>query len=236
MSRFARLLLQDKRRPPPIRRSWPGILAFAFGVLTSQSSPGVPIVYDNGAPDLVTALASDFHFPAQAAEDFSLTSETTISGVQWWGTYGGSFPGPPSPDTFTIRLYLPDIDGSPMQLPEREWQVGQPYRIDTGLDLQQNFDLFEYRATLGEITLSEGDYFLSIVNNTIGTRDDWFWATSDANGNAFHRSFDSSAWRNDIPSRQLELAFRVLGVPEPASVVVLATGLIAAVFSPRRRR
>ena len=70
------------------------------------------IIFNNGAPDLNNAGESDFDFPFQQADNFSLApGAETIRDVHWWGIYA-FINTPTAPDNFTIRIFA-DNGGVP---------------------------------------------------------------------------------------------------------------------------
>ena len=77
-------------------------------------------------------------------------------------------------------------------------------------------------------------YWLSIVNNTVGTSNTWAWGIeSFATGNALSRSTDGDNWSTD----PFNLAFRLTGpaIPEPTAALLFGSGFAVVGLAARRR-
>jgi len=97
-----------------------GSLAVAGGANASDV-----LVFDNGAGGAAgsnNSIVSDRSFPNFSADDFLLSSATTITRVEWTGRYGGT---PNATDDFTIAFFEDDGSGgaSGFGLPNSATQV-----------------------------------------------------------------------------------------------------------------
>ena len=150
-------------------------------------------------------------------------------------------------DDFTIRLFNV-VAGVPADNPFHEINVGHVGRTDTGDDIilvvEQPFpqfplfvpsDLFEYWVDVPDIPLAADTYFLSIVNDTTGHTDPWYWALVGDGENGFARNSDGDVWTGVLNQ---SVAFNLTGevVPEPSTLVLAALALIALFAHARRRR
>ena len=203
-----------------------GQIGFGSAVALLGIAAGTPamagIIFNNGAPDLSNGWASDFSFPSQQADDFSLApGAETIRDVHWWGLYAFSNT-PTAPDNFTIRIFA-DNGGVPAVNSLFNFNLGDVGRMDTGDNIFV-FDVYKYSVDIPDTTLVPNTpYWLSIVNNTAADTDDiWFWATSSQTGNAAERVSDGQNWVSPSggpPGH--ELAFNLTTVPEPSAVLGL---------------
>ena len=110
--------------------------AFVSFVLTlallgwGQTALATPIIFDNGSPNLETAVGSET-FGSQVAENFSLvTGSTTVTGINWWGAYGNAATAPPT-DDFPVAFFN-DAAGQPEPTPFLGFHLGDVGRTATG--------------------------------------------------------------------------------------------------------
>lgn len=188
------------------------------------------VVFDNGAPDGVNAVASDPNVPQFAAETFTLGASTSFDTVHWFGTYafGGT---PPATDAFTIAFYdtTGDIPNA-TPLANLTFTAGNAVNRTLTQATVEGFDIFQYSSALsGPVTLGPGTYGIGIVNDTTSDPDDdWAWATSSRVGAFFVRR-DTSATYDRVPGGNL--AFRLINsaeavaAPEPGSIALLLSTL-----------
>jgi hypothetical protein len=208
-------------------------------------------LYDNGAPDNVNAFRSDFASnnggpsstdTQQVSDDFSLAGPSTVNSVGWWGLYAFQDTSVPLTDNFTIRIFA-DAAGMPSTAPLFQFAVGNSVnRVDTGIQIQ-GFEQFSYTATLPATLLGAGSYWLSVLNNSTGQTNDWFWSTSnDSAGDAMNRDTEASPWApaavsSDFPNG-FETAFNIGGAaaaaPDAGSSALLLGLALAALFVVKR--
>jgi len=213
-----------------------GSLAVAGGANASDV-----LVFDNGAGGAAgsnNSIVSDRSFPNFSADDFLLSSATTITRVEWTGRYGGT---PNATDDFTIAFFEDDGSGgaSGFGLPNSATQVSFDVGNNVNRTASEIGGIFSYSADVSFNAAADTRYFVSIFENT--TTDSIFFrrivlsdvgddsANNDsANLNSVN-STDLIGWR-DNGNRD---DFRLYAVPEPGSLAAFGMG---AFFLTRRRR
>ncbi len=172
------------------------IAACVFGLSVRAAA-----LFGNGSPNpdaggVASNFGHDPEYEYQSADDFVLTSDTTLAKVRWWGMYQGSNM-PLDPDAFSIRIFA-DAGGIPAATPIVDEQVVRVRRRPTGVT-SGGYDIYEYTTQLKpHVTLSAGTYWLSIVEDVDveETATAWLWAlSSNSSGNHAFRATDISAWQ-----------------------------------------
>jgi len=218
-----------------VKRS--GILVLlALGLAVIPNPAAAMLLFDNGAPDLVSGLSSDAGINLTVADDFSFAFDATVTEIQWFGGYGGHVPA--AIDDFTVRIF--DDDALVPLMGSFRPVLGQPVRVDTGLDQTEGgetFDIYQYTLEIaGEPLLADTPYWLSIQNDTTSSGGNWFWATTAGAGNAAATAGDGNLWFRDL--NRFALAFNVSGsspIPEPSAALVFGMGWIVVSGAIRRR-
>lgn len=216
--------------------------------LMQQTAVASTIIYDNGNPDLIIQTVSDFSPHGsegfvQVADDFILRPDaTTVTGVNWWGSYGSNtLPN----DDFTIRLFNFISPGVPAITPFYEANVGAVLRTNTGLMSSGGLNIHAYSAIIPTIDLlADNFYYLSIINNTPGVEfNSWAWSSTNATIPSFLRRSSSSlgientSWRT-FDTDVIGYAFNLTGpsqIPEPTTLALISIGLASIGISRKRK-
>lgn len=206
-----------------------GVLALTTSA-RAQTSP-----HQNGAPDGIGGAS--ITNPYRVVDDFTFTSLTIIDGIRFWNLQETAF----NVAGFEWSISM-DAGGAP-GLAVAGGTFTPAVRLAQGLAgsglLYQN-DLF-----IGTQTLAPGTYWLNLRDNA--GPPDIFWATTSSQAGYFAQyGQDNPPPNPDDPnnpnlpiqyvSLDTDLAFDLTLTPEPATVLLVATGLLALGMVPRRSR
>ncbi len=174
-------------------RAWPVLVA---GILALARPPLV--LHDNGDPSqgFGTAVLSELDTINQVGDDFALSRESVVQGLEWWGTGEGN--------DFAIRVFAFD-GGTPASEPLFDVDAG----VVDGVPEDFSGQVFlHYHAVLPDLALGPGQYLLSVVDRTPDAM--WFWAASCEDGCenlSWRRPLDGDDWKVG----NFEMAFRLIG-------------------------
>jgi hypothetical protein len=218
-------------------------LALVAVLLSPVGAQAGPIIYDNGGPDApggsgtsdLDSISTGGIFQ-EIADDFTLATSATIGGVNWWGAYTPNNQSNAVPDDFTIRVF-DDLFALVASV-----NVGSVSRSDTGLDNFLGLDIYGYEATFSPLILTSGQYWLSVVNNTVGDAEGerWSWqSTAGITGSLgrFRQSLGTpltgaDGWNDETA---IDFAFAITAVPEPGTLALFGIGLLGMGLSRRKK-
>ncbi|MBL0922444.1 MAG: hypothetical protein IBJ10_10000 [Phycisphaerales bacterium] len=195
-----------------------------------------PIVYS--APPVTAdgyfsdAVGGQF-YGQMIADNFTLTSDTTVSGVNWWGSTENYF-GPPDYSnfaSFTVMI----MDGNFDVVHSETFNTGDTGPVATGLvnsgGGEQYFQSVKFSQTFN---LSGGfEYWIAIgTTNFSASGDAWVWSSATGDGIIASNDFGGAGFLVFTGSLS-DQAFEIQAIPTPGAVSLLA---MAGLVVIRRRR
>ncbi len=199
-------------------------------ILGHSTSAIAALIWNNGDPNNGNAYVSDPTFPIQYGDDFTLTSTTVVSKIEWFGAYKGTSLTANPTDAFSLRIFK-ITSGAPEKNPILQLSPSGIVRQQTSGTLPFGNFVYNYQADITPTSLAPGQYLFSVINNTAGQTDQWMWALhqSVSGDKCWMRFRDTDSWGGPYGT---EFAFKLHSpdvIPEPSTIIfgLGLTGVLA---------
>ena len=187
-------------------------------------------IYDNGAPNQLNGNEMTQWIQT---EDFRLSATRTFNEVKFWavvstdGTYTGNI-------TYYIYGDNAGIPGNILStgnLPVPAVATGM--NTSFGSELLLDFPIAAFTANANTL------YHLGLHNGPIdhNTRDNFYWETTNGNltTTGIEWELPNGSWSNNFQEHAFQLLGDAAAVPEPATMLLLGSGLIGLAAFARRK-
>lgn len=215
------------------------------GVMWAVSAAAGQVVFSQpndraGQPSFFSDAVPGQFFSARLADNFSLGTATTVTGVTWWGgSQNFQFADIVNMQSWTVRIYGDDGTGRvdlSNEVFSGTFTAAESNATQTGQLIFNGGIQYRHEISTGEIALAAGNYWLS-VGATLEepNADAWVWSGSTVgdlrNATDFFIGSGFTTFDNSFNDLAFEINGRVIPAPAGAAVLVAMGGFVA-----RRRR
>jgi len=211
------------------------LLAAVFALAVSAPAFADSVIYSQSFNQSGDAYASQNDTNNNGYGNFATTYDNwnispgglyTVNEVQFTGEYFNGSPG--TITGWTVNVYFDSGTGTPGTLQHTAHISGNGG--ETFLGTFGGFQTYTYDIKgLGFQELSGIPYWISLVPD-LGFPPQWGWSTSNqGDGKAYQDYFNQHGLINT------DLAFTLIGTPEPGTLVLLGTGVLGLAGAIRRK-
>jgi hypothetical protein len=198
------------------------LLGVAVALSLASTANAQAIVYNNGGPN---GLDGSEMSAFVQAEDFSFLNGTLFNGIRFWDVEVS-----PALGGINIQWAIfSDAAGTPGT--QLFGGTAASKRTSLGLDVD-GFEHWQNDLAIGNVAVGPGTFWLALHEGADFDNRAFFWETTDPNGT--HTGMEQENGTGPYADNFEEHAFALTATPEPASMVLVATGLIG-VFGVARR-
>lgn len=201
----------------------------ALAALAAFAAPApAQVVYDNGAPDggAGSVLFNEF----AAADDFGVAGTLAFNTVVFWGLL-------PTGTSYTPSLFwqlLQDDGGLPGATVVASGNATPTAELRGPLGSTPPVSSWRFTFGVGAQSLGTGVYWLALHDDGAG-QDLISETTASQSGEGFAQSFLDVWARGGDADLAFQLVNETAVVPEPASLLLLGSGLVGLAAARRRR-
>lgn len=172
----------------------------------------------------------------QLADDFNFYRSAQIQSIEWLGYSLWEIP-----DSFRLRIFENNGFNLPEESPIYDFSLINFEAESSGFFHARNVEIIRYTAKFTNLELSDGNYWLSVVNSD--SKNTFAWSPSITKGpirneEAVYRSTELHEWKYTRWPPRNDFAFSLNGIPlsEASSFLLMCIGLIFIILNLRLQK